>query len=139
MPSIDLMVHISYSHLNGLSFRDIEKYLAIAKSTAHRWYTTCYEYIINIKDPDQVKSIINEQKEKDKENKQIVDTNTDILKFISKSLSIQPFQTILVLQEKIEKQLDIHLAMSTVSKYVKTSKFSRKKITKRLYNVKNFF
>ena len=41
MPSIDLMVHVAYSHLQGLSFRKIEITFDIPKTTAQRWNANC--------------------------------------------------------------------------------------------------
>lgn len=138
MPSIDLMVHITYSHLRaGLSFRKIDEYFDIAKSTAHRWYNQCKNNFNDINLTDEVIDIIIEQKEKKKikENeKNIINKNLNVLNFIKKSLSIQPFQTLCDLQGKIKNKFDVQLTLKVVSKFVKIIGFSKKEITRRLFN-----
>ena len=185
MHSIDLMARVAYSHIKGLTFRAIETYLDIPKSTAHRWCTQYSCYFENINEVnDKINDKINDDKVNDKNDKinddkindkingkvndkvndtvndnevdkvsKIIDIivekkeeemkenkakelndNKDIINFIKKSLSIQPFQTLYKLQGKIKKKFNTDLSIKIISKYVKIARFSKKKITRRLYN-----
>jgi hypothetical protein len=133
MPSIDLMVHITYYHLQGHSFRDIQINLHIPKSTAHRWYVFCNDYFSITNDIDNIINMIDKQKE----TKNNIITSAPILDFIKRSLNIQPFQTLQMLQEKIEKKFNEIITTKMISRYIKIIKFSKKKATRRFYNIKN--
>jgi transposase len=135
MPSIDLMAHISISHFHGLSFRQIESILNIPKSTAQRWYAYCHDFITNSNESKVIIDKITKYKKSTETN--ITNTNISILNYIKKSLSIQPFQTIRILQNKIHKIFNINITEKNISHYIKLSGFSKKKITKRIYNIKN--
>ncbi len=137
MPSIDLMVHTAYSHYQGLSFRKIESFFGIPKTTVHRWYSYYSEYFKTTNNADKIIEIITEQKEKNKVNRNLINTNITILKYIRRSLSIQPFQFIHTLQAKIIKKFNICLTVKMISRYIKLIKFSKKKATRRFYNIKN--
>ena len=136
MPSIDLMVHVTYCHLQSNSFREIETLFNIPKTTAHRWYTQCSKYFEDINNTNKVIDIMTEKKDKqiEENNQNILNNNRNIIRYINKSLSIQPFQTQHDLQNKIEKKFNVSLTIKTISKYIKNSGFSKKKITRRLYN-----
>ena len=134
MPSIDLMVYIANCHKNGLSFRKIETLIEIPKSTAHRWYTQCFDYLDTYNDTSLIIDLITSNKQNEKNHNKSIHINKKIIEFIKKSLSIQPFQTVEQLQNKIERKFNINLPWKTVCLYIKLSGFSKKKITKRLYN-----
>ncbi len=61
----------------------------------------------------------------------------NILQYIKRSLSIQPFQTIQMLQNKIMKKFNTHMTSQMISKYIRAAGLSKKKVTKRFYNVKD--
>jgi transposase len=135
MPSIDLMVHISYFYLQEYSFRQIEKLLNIPKSTSCRWYNYCKKYFTDTKDTNVIIDKINKLKEESKMNKQNMSINKIIIQFINKSLCIQPFQTHQMLQNKIQTKFKIFLTPKMISTYIKLAGFSKKKVTRRLYNI----
>jgi hypothetical protein len=80
MPSIDLMVHVAYCHLQGKSFREIETLLDIPKTTAHRWYTQCSDHFGITNNTGKVIDLVTKQKDKIKENNENINNNKDIIR-----------------------------------------------------------
>lgn len=119
MPSTDLMVHVAYSHIQGQSFRKIKTIFDIPKSTAQRWYKFCSEFFEITQDTNKIIDMVTEKKEKVIADKILESTNINVLKFIKRSLDIQPFQTFHLLQQKIEKKFNIHILPKVIGKYIK--------------------
>lgn len=115
--SIDLKSRlIDYYKNSGKPLRNIASMFNISKSSLHRWVNN-----------------INYKSQKIKTNYK---TRTLILHFLKRSFDHNPYQTLNVLVIKIFKKYNLILTKATVSNYMKIIGYSKKKITKRLYNGK---
>lgn len=111
--SKDLIFRARYYRTKmNLSVRKIANILLISKSTVHRWINKT-----------------NENKNSDKVNK-----NIDILTFLKRSLTRNPFQTLKLLKNKVQKKFNISRSEKTISNYLKIIKFKRKRAQRKLYS-----
>ena len=105
-----------------ITFRKLSIIFNVSKSTIHRWLS-------NIILPINI----------NKQNSKLVNThkNITVLNFLKRSLDHNPFQNLNVLNIKVFKKFNISLSKKTISNYIKLIGYSKKKLTRRLYNTKN--
>ena len=101
-----------------VTVRSISKLYKITKSTIHRWITI----------PPQIRI---------KEENINYHKNINILNFLKRSLDHNPFQNLNMLNIKVFKKFDILLSTTTIGNYIKIIKYSKKKLTRRLYGTKS--
>jgi transposase len=109
-----------YNNL-GYTLRNISTFFNISKSALHNW----------VKNSNNT----NNTKEKTESNSKV---NIQVLHFLKRSLDHNPFQNLNILAIKIFKKFNILYTKKTISNYLKIIGYSKKKITRRLYNKKDY-
>lgn len=113
--SFDLKIRmVNYYNNSNKSLRSIEIDFDVTKSSLHRWINN----ISVVKNP-KISIFIK---------------RANILKFLKRSLDHNPFQNLNLLKNKIKLKFNNNITIKTVSNYLKIIGYSKKKITRRLYN-----
>lgn len=114
--SYDLKIRMVNHYKNtSCTLREIAETFDITKSSLQRWCNDKY----------LVKCVSNKK----------ITTNAPILTFIKRSLRHNPFQTLDILRKKIITKFDTILTRKTISNYLKTIGYTKKKITRRLHRI----
>ena len=129
--SYDLQIRIAHIYNNeDISLRKLAKLLNVGKESIRRW-SNIYQTTVTHNEISAEK--IHSTHNNDKYTKNIEQLNK-ICKFLKRSLNYNPFQTLIMLADKVNHKFGIEYSTKTMSNYLKLIGYSKKRITKRFYN-----
>jgi transposase len=112
---------LKYYNKTKLSMRKLETIFNVSKSTINRWINNIN---VQIHKKSTATRFIR--------NTKILKSN--LCKFLKRSLILNPYQTLLELRTKIKNKFRIILSETTISKYLSSINYSKKKILRRYFS-----